>query len=230
MHQDNTVKLLRRTRLFEHLDQMTLERLAQRAVERKYRKGEMIFHQQDPGESLYIVVEGVIKVFVTSAEGDEMVLVTLRPPDTLGELALLDGGMRSASAQALERTTVVSLSRAKLLDLLPEHPNLAEVLLGSLSLVVRRLTEQFADLVFLDLHGRVAKLVVDLANQRGHREGAATILDLDMTQSDLAAMVGGSRQSVNQILKSFERHGYLELHGRRVVIKRPDLLERRAGS
>jgi CRP-like cAMP-binding protein len=109
-----------------------------------------------------------------------------------------------------------------------EHPSLSDALLRSLGGIVRRLTEQASDLVFLDLHGRVAKILLALAEERGERHGDEMHLDLHMTQSDLAGMVGGSRQSVNQILRNFERRGYVDFHGRAVVVKRADLLRRRA--
>ncbi|MFN2488624.1 MAG: Crp/Fnr family transcriptional regulator [Actinomycetota bacterium] len=228
MRIEQAVALLSRTQLLADLDQETLARLADRAIERSYRKGQLVFHQGDLGNSLFVIVEGLVKVFVTSEEGDEMVLVTLRSPETFGELALIDGGERSASAETLEPTSLLSLTRGTLIDLMSRHPGLTETLLRSLGGVVRRLTEQASDLVFLDLHGRVAKLLLALAEERGERRGDETLLDLHMTQSDLAGMVGGSRQSVNQILRSFERRGYLEFHGRQVVVKRPEVLRRRA--
>jgi CRP-like cAMP-binding protein len=173
--------------------------------------------------------EGLVKVFVTSEGGDEMVFVTLRPPDTFGELALLDGLERSASAEAVEATTVVELDRNTFLDLLNSNPHMTEALLRSMGHVLRRLTEQASDLVFLDLHGRVAKLLVTIADERGVALTTGQELDLQLTQSDLARMVGGSRQSVNQILRSFERRGYLEIEGRKVVVKEAEQLKRRAG-
>lgn len=224
---DQATALLRRTQLFGDLDGETLGRLASRAVERPFRKGQLIFYEGDAGDSLLVIVEGLVKVFVTSESGEEMVLVTLRSPETFGELALIDGGPRSASAEVLEPTKVLALTRATLLDVMRERPALAESLLRSLGGVVRRLTEQASDLVFLDLHGRVAKLLVALADERGLTQGAEILLDLHMTQSDLAGMVGGSRQSVNQILRSFERRGYIEFRGRQVLLKHPELLRRR---
>jgi CRP-like cAMP-binding protein len=95
--------------------------------------------------------------------------------------------------------------------------------------MVRRLTDQAADLVFLDLHGRVAKLLLALSEELGTSEPGGRALDLHLTQTDLANMVGGSRQSVNQVLNSFERLGYLDLDGRRILIRRPELLQKRAG-
>ena len=228
MRVEQAVALLGRTGLFTGLDEPSLTRLAERSVERFYRKGQMVFHQGDPGESLFIINAGLVKVYVSSEEGDEMVLVTLRAPETFGELSLIDEGSRSASAQTLERTSLLSLSRTMLLEAMRENPSLSAALLRSVGGLVRRLTEQASDLVFLDLHGRVAKLLLGLADERGDASGADIVLDLHMTQSDLAGMVGGSRQSVNQILRTFERRGYLEIHGRQVVMKQPDLLRRRA--
>lgn len=221
--------MLARTRLFGDLDDATRFELARGTIERSYGKGEFICHEGDLGDSLFVVVDGLVKVFVTSSLGDEMVLVTLPPPEVFGELSLVDGGPRSASAEAVEPTRLLVLNRAAFLELLDEHPGLAEALLRSLGYLVRRLTEQASDLVFLDLYGRVAKLLVGLADERGEEIDDGVVLDLRVTQTDLAGMVGGSRQSVNQILRAFDRRGYVELRGRTVIVKQPDLLRRRAG-
>jgi CRP/FNR family transcriptional regulator, cyclic AMP receptor protein len=217
------------TRLFRELDPAALSSLAERAVERSYKKGQLLVYQGDSGDSLFVMVEGLVKVMVTSEEGEEMVLVTLRPNDTFGELSLVDGGPRSASAEAVEPTRVLIITRAILLELLGEHPSLTDSLLRSLGSLARRLTEQAADLVFLDIHGRMAKLLLSMADQRGKQTESGVVLDLNLTQADLAAMVGGSRQSVNQTLRSFESRGYLEIEGRSITLRKPDELRRRAG-
>jgi CRP/FNR family transcriptional regulator, cyclic AMP receptor protein len=224
---DQAVSYLRKTRLFGDLDPDALARLADRAIERTYKKGQLIFYQGDPAEALFVVIEGQVKVVVVNEEGDEMLLVTLQPVDVFGEVALIDGEPRSASAETLEPTRVLVLTRGTFLEELRQSPAMTEPLLRSLGAVLRRLTEQAADLVFLDLHGRVAKLLVGLAEKNEAGEGDIE-LDMNLTQSDLASMVGGSRQSVNQILRSFERRGYLEMHGRKLLIKAPDLLRKRA--
>lgn len=224
---DQAVSYLRKTRLFGDLDPDALARLADRAIERTYKKGQLIFYQGDPAEALFVVIEGRVKVVVVSEEGDEMLLVTLQPVDVFGEVALIDGEPRSASAETLELTRVLVLTRATFLEALRQSPAMTEPLLRSLGAVLRRLTEQTADLVFLDLHGRVAKLLVGLAEKNEAGEDDIE-LDMNLTQSDLASMVGGSRQSVNQILRSFERRGYLEMKGRKLIIKAPDLLRKRA--
>lgn len=221
--------LLQHTALFGGMAPAALERIAEKASRRLYARGDVIFREDDPGDSLCVVVTGLVKVYRTSIDGDEMVLVTLGPSTVFGELPMVDGGLRSASAAAVEATTVLMLSRASLLEALRESPELVDRLLRSLGSMVRRLTDQTADLVFLDLHGRVAKLLLTLAEERGSGETDGRALDLGMTQTDLANMVGGSRQSVNQVLRSFERLGYLELDGRRIVIRDSAMLQRRAG-
>lgn len=219
--------VLSRTELFGSLPADALGHVARLAVPRRYERGRYIFLQGQTGDALYVVAEGLVKVFVVSEEGDEMVLTTLRPPEAFGELSLVDGGPRSAGTQAAEDTTLLHVGREAMMELLHEHPALCERLLAYLGGMVRRLTDQAADLVFLDLNGRVAKLLVRLAEERGVREDGTIVLDLRLTQSDLAAMVGGSRQSVNQILRSFERDGYLELEPRRVVVRRLEALRDR---
>jgi CRP-like cAMP-binding protein len=229
MRTEEATSLLASTRLFGGLDAAALSSLAERAVERSYKKGQLLVYEGDPGDSVFVVSSGLIKVMVTSEEGEEMVLVTLRPSDTFGELSLVDGGPRSASAEALEQSAVLVITRPVLLELLKEHPSVTEALLRSLGGLVRRLTEQAADLVFLDIHGRMAKLLLNMAQRRDTGAEADVVLDLNLTQADLAAMVGGSRQSVNQTLRSFESRGYLKIEGRTIRLIKLQELRRRAG-
>jgi CRP-like cAMP-binding protein len=225
----DTAALLATTLLFGAMERNALQRRAERAVRRPCRRGEVIFREGDPGEALLVVIDGLVKVYVTSPAGDEMLLVTLGPSSVFGELPLVDGGARSASAAAVETTTLLSITRAALLDSLSADARLADGLLRSLGSMVRRLTDQAADLVFLDLHGRVAKLLLGLAEGQGSPAGSPQTLDLHLTQTELASMVGGSRQSVNQVLRSFDRLGLVHLDGRHIVIREPERLRRRAG-
>jgi len=229
MTREGTIGLLAGTPLFGSLDREMLGLLADGAVRRSFPRGATVFREGDEGSALYIVEEGLVKVSVGSADGAELALTTLRPPDAFGELPLIDGGPRSASAVAVVDTTLVALDRRTLLDAIGRRPELADGLLRSLGRVLRRLTSQASDLVFLDLNGRVAKLILQLADPDGSAGDGPITLDLQLTQSDLAEMVGGSRQSVNQILHAFERRGLLELHGREIRILSVPLLARRAG-
>jgi CRP/FNR family cyclic AMP-dependent transcriptional regulator len=229
MRTDAAVMLLRRTRLFAELREETLQALADRSIERTFPRHGRLFYQGDPGSALFVLASGLVKVVVTSEEGEEMVLVTLGPGEAFGELSIVDGGPRSASAEALEPTVALMITRPVLLDLAARDSGLTEALLRTLGALLRRLTEQASDLVFLDLPGRMAKLLAGLAAERGSATREGIELDANLTQTDLAGMVGASRQSVNQILQGFARRGYLQVQGRRIVIHRLDLLRRRAG-
>ena len=230
MKAEQAASLLGRTPLFAGLAESELLGLGACAHRRIYRRGEYIFHQGDTGDAVFVLTEGRVKVIFASEDGDEMILATLQPPDIFGELALIDGGPRSASIQTLEPTTVLTLTRATLLDLMSRQPGVTDGVLRSLGRLVRRMIAQAGDLVFMDLHGRVAKLLLRLIGAPAEGTGERLALDLKMTQSDLAAMVGGSRQSVNHILHQFERRGYLRIEGRTLIMKDVEALRRRAGS
>lgn len=221
--------LLAETEFFGVLDRDALRAVGERLTTRRYQKGDIIFHEADPGETLLIVAEGLVKIFVRSETGDELVLATLARGRTFGDLAIFDSGRRSASAQALEPTLLLSLYRNEFLELMRDHPAVMEGLHRSIANLFRRLLQQASDLAFLDLHGRVAKILVELAEDRGETSGAHVTLDLRMSQSELASMAGGSRPMVNRILKHFEERGYLEVRGRGLVLKDVEALRRRAG-
>jgi CRP/FNR family transcriptional regulator, cyclic AMP receptor protein len=220
-------QLLSNSSLFSGLDPKTLAYLGERAVRRSFEKGRTIFYQGDLGDTLYVVADGLVKVWVSSGDGEEMVMATLRRPDAFGELSAVDGLGRSASATALEPSVLVSLDRTTLLDSVHRNPAVADSMLRALGSLARRITEQASDLVFLDLAGRVAKCLVHLTERDGRVDGGVTILELPLTQTELAEMVGGSRQSVNQILRAFETRGFLEHRGREIAILDLDALRHR---
>lgn len=215
--------------MFGQLSDDALDRVADSVIERSYKKGHLLFSQGDRGDSLFVLAEGLVKVFVLSPKGDETVLTLLRSPATFGDLALVDGGPRSASVEVLEPSKLLQLDRIVFLALIERYASVREGLLASLGKIIRRLTEQTSDHVFLDLHGRVAKLLVYFAERQGEHAEPTTELRPPITQADIAHMVGGSRQSVNQILQSMQERGHIELRGRRILIRRLDLLRERAG-
>ena len=229
MKLDELVPHLSKTELFGHLDEASLRELAAKGIRRRHKKGELIFRQGDEGRTVYVLLEGLVKIFLTSERGDEMLLVTLQGPATFGELALVDGLPRSASVEAIEPIETLAFSVTDLLEFARTNAEFSTGLLESLASLIRRLTDQASDFVFLDLHGRVAKLLLNFVDTRGERTDEGIVLDLHLTQGDVARMVGGSRQSVNQILGQLSNRGYLALYGRKIVIKRLDLLRRRAG-
>lgn len=224
------VSLLGRTRLFSGLDGTALAALAAEAHERTYKRHAPIFREGDPAEAFYVLVEGAVKVFVSSAQGDEMVLTTLRSPETLGEVCLFDDGPRSASAEALETVRLLAFARSTVVELAARDPRISESLLRVAGQLLRRLTAQASDFVFLDLEGRVAKFLADAAEARGRRDADSLVLDLGFTQRDLASMVGGSRQTVNQILHSLQARGFLEVDRDAVIVRDLAALRRRAST
>ena len=230
---EGRAEFLGRTTLFSGLNRDQRLLLAESCVERKYKRGHLVFCEGDPGDALFIIASGLVKIFVTSARGDEMVLVTLREPDVFGELALMDGRPRSASAEALDAIRLVVLGRSAFYDMLESSMPLIESLMKAIGNHLRRVSDQTADFMFLDLHGRVAKLLLRLMQQNAVVTNTGppdcVELDLHLTQSELASMVGGSRQSISQILHALQRRGAIEIKGRQIVIRDVDRLRRRAG-
>ena len=221
-------EVLGATSVFSALDRSSLLGLAAASRQRTYGRGQYLWYQGDPGDHLVVVGEGLVKVVLTSERGDEVVLVTLGPTETVGELAILDGSPRSASVVAVEPTTVVMLPRAAVLEAMASHPAVLDAVLRLLGQLVRRLTEQTGGLVFLDLAGRVAKVLLQLA-QRHARDEQHTVLDVGLSQSDIAAMVGATRPAVNRILQLFASRGLISVDGRVIVLRDPAALRRRAG-
>lgn len=210
--------------MFTGLEPEARQRLIAAAVPRSYRRGQLLFVENDPGESLIVLKRGSVAVFRTAPTGERAVLSVMRPPDVFGELSLLDGLPRSASAEALEDCSALALSRGAFMELVHTHPRILDAVMRSLGALIRRLTEQNADHVFLDLPGRVAKTLVRLAG-----ESQAPMITIELNQSQLAEMAGGSRQSVNQAIGSFASRGWLRTEGRRIVVTDLPSLRRRAG-
>ena len=152
---------------FSGLDSATLERVGRGMRTRRFRRGEVIFHLGDPGDALFIVMAGAIKIMLPSDAGDEAILATLRPGDVFGELALLDGAPRSATATALEPTETLILPRGQFRELLVTEPAIVDALLASLASELRRLTNHVEELHFLDITGRLASRLGRLAAESG---------------------------------------------------------------
>ncbi len=210
--------------MFAALDPEVRQRVVAAAVPRTYRKGQLLFVENDPGESLIVLKRGAVMVFRTAPTGERAVLNVMRPGHTIGEVSLLDGAPRSASAEAIEDCSALALSRAAFIELVHANPRILDAVMRSLGNLIRRLTEQNADHVFLDLPGRVAKTLVRLAG-----ETTAPMVTIELNQSQLAEMAGGSRQSVNQAIGSFAGRGWLRTEGRRIVVTDLAALRRRAG-
>lgn len=223
------VAALRQCMLFARVDEAALLACAERLRVRRFRRGETIFHQDDPGDSLFIVEAGVVKIVLPSPEGEEgAIIATLNPGDFFGELALLDGAPHSATAVALEPTQVLVLDRATFTDLIDAQPGLRDALFAGLVAELRRLTGHVEELHFLDLPGRLARRLVRLAREADPDARAEVRLAWPYTQSDLASMIGGTRQTVNRLLSDLAGRGLLRFERDVVVIPDLEQLERDA--
>ena len=204
---------------FSGLDPVALERVASGMRSRRFRRGEVIFHLGDPGDALFVIVSGDVKISLPSETGDEAILTTLRPGDVFGELALLDGAPRSASATALAPTETVVLPRDRFRELIATEAWVRDALLASIAGELRRLTTHVEELHFLDITGRLAARLVRLAQEGGTpTDGGAVRLRSNLTQADLAAMVGCTRQSVNKLLGQFTDDGYIHQDREGIVV------------
>ena len=214
--------LLGRVEPFQALDARSRLAMVEHSTHRVVDKGQMVFWQDDPGEAMFVLLEGSVKLLVCSRDGELIELHRHSAPAVFGELALLDGGPRSASAEAVERSLLLVLTRPEVLRLLRSDDQLAEALLRILGAMVRRTTRQISDLAFLSLQGRVAAKLLDLTEPGQARTRR-------ITQVELATMVGGARQTVNQALRSLETRGFIRSEGRTFEILDRDQLRRLAG-
>jgi CRP/FNR family transcriptional regulator, cyclic AMP receptor protein len=228
-------ELLAETDLFGVLEASTLAGVAERTMVRVVEKGQTIFVQDEPGDRLFALAEGSVKLVVRSAQGEVVELARHWRPAVFGEVALLDGGPRSATAEAVERTTLVVVTRDELIRLLRSDSQVVDRVLKALGELIRRADLLATELVFLDLPGRLARRLLELAEAPdGPAQGAPPTGDVRLrtrrvTQTELANMVGGSRQSVNIALRSLEKRGYVRLVGWTIELLDPNELRRRAG-
>lgn len=203
--------------LFGALDDNTLHALARKCHTRSYAKGAIVLMAGEPGGDILIVASGRLRVMSRSPDGNDVFLADTLPGDTLGELSLFDLEPRSATVEAAERSVVVTVPRDTACALIRDKPDLAEELLRQQAIMLRRANGLVSDLLFLDLPRRVAKFVMGRAGTQEHA-------DLGLSQSELAAAVGGARQTVNGALRGFERRGWIHVEGRTVHILDRDAL------
>jgi CRP-like cAMP-binding protein len=219
---------LARCPLFASVPRPALATLARQMRVRRFARNEVIFHQGDQGDALYVITVGSVKILLPSAEGEEAIIATLRPGDFFGELALVDREPRSATAKALEPVETWQLPRDGFRALLDADVGLRDALLTALSGELRRLTGHVEELHFLDLAGRLALRLVRLAEEAKPSGGSPITLDWPYTQSDLAGMIGGTRQSVNKLLGALEADGLVRIERDMLVITDLDRLAARA--
>jgi CRP/FNR family cyclic AMP-dependent transcriptional regulator len=196
--------------------------LAASARRRSYAKGQVIFHRDDPGDSLHMIVKGEIRVVLPSPEGEEVTLSLLSPGDFFGELCLFDGGPRSATTVAATATQTLVVERAQFMQWLQSHPAAAITILACMAQRLRAADELLSEFAFLDVHSRLARKLLDLAEPPAKGEH----VELHFSQDELASMVGVTRESVNKHLRFFKKRGVIEVSRRRIVLRSLEYLRR----
>jgi len=191
------------------------------------KKGEVLFRKGSEGNALYIIKEGSIKISLPSRDGGEVILAIFSEGDFLGEMALLDGMPRSADAVALESSEVLALNRSHFLAFLKGNEKAMKSILCSLTERLRRTDQRLEDTHFLNVSARFAKKLVELAEAFGREKGNSIVIDLNLTQTDLAGMIGTSRESVNKELRVLRQKGFVSTKGNRIFISNLDRLKRR---
>jgi CRP/FNR family transcriptional regulator, cyclic AMP receptor protein len=209
--------VLERSPLFRGLPPASLERVVGLATQRHYRSGENIFSQGDPGDALYAVIAGQIRISAGTADGREMSLNIMEPGDTFGEIALLDGGRRTASATATAPSELVAIRRDHFFALLEREPGVALELLKLCGERLRWTSGLVEDAALLDAPARLAKRLLGLGELHGQRSPAG--LTLKISQEDLATFLGVSRQVVNQHLQGWKAQGWVELGRGSVTVR-----------
>lgn len=218
---------LKQVSIFADLAESDIRDLMAVAKRRTFRSGEVIFHRDDPGQVLYLIKEGKVKICLISPDGQEISLAVLGVGEYFGEFALYDGLPRSADAIALEKVECYTLQRSDFQSAIMKNPKIAIQVLEGLSKRLRNTDQMVEDLIFLDVYGRVAKKLLDLSGMHGIKVENGTLIDVRLTQQELASMVGASRESVNKVMGYFADKGYISTDKHRVTLHKMNELKRR---
>jgi CRP-like cAMP-binding protein len=209
--------------LFSGLPEEELERFAELTRERSYPKGSVILFQDDPGDSLFVLRNGRVKVVLIGEDGREVILGVLEPGAHFGELALIDDQPRSAHVIAMEDAQLLVLRREDFRRRVEANPTVAWALLTELSRRLRRADVKIGGLVLLDVPGRIARLLLDLADESGGEQ-----IEKPLTHQTIAQMIGASRETVSRAMKDFQDAGLIRVERRRISIGDRDALEKRS--
>ena len=220
--------IVRKAPLFTALEESAAISLHASMDSVKISKGSILFAEGDEGDHLYVILDGKIKLGTSSGDGRENLLSILGPGEMFGELSLFDPNPRTSTATAVTDAKLLSLGQAKLIPWLAENPKVALNLLASLAQRLRRTNEAVGDLVFSDVPGIVAKALIDLGERFGKQTDEGLLVNHDLTQEELAQLVGASRETVNKALADFAGRNWLKLDGRAVLITDLERLTKRS--
>ena len=220
--------ILSRAGIFQGVDPVAVQNLIEQMETVRFPRGTTIFEEGEPGDRLYIITSGKIKLARHAPDGRENLLTVMGPSDMFGELSIFDPGPRTSSAVCVTEVTAATINSEMLKQWVADHPAIAQQLLRVLARRLRRTNANLADLIFTDVPGRVAKTLLQLANRFGVQEGGALRVNHDLTQEEIAQLVGASRETVNKALATFAHRGWIRLEGKSVLIVDTEHLARRA--
>ena len=221
-------EVVRKAPLFTALDDAAAASLRASMDTVKIAKGSVLFKEGDEGEHLYVIIDGKLKLGTSSGDGRENLLSILGPGEMFGELSLFDPGPRTSTATAVTDAKLLSLGHEKVIPWLKQNPEVSLQLLTRLSQRLRRTNEAVGDLVFSDVPGRVAKALIDLGDRFGKTTAEGLLVNHDLTQEELAQLVGASRETVNKARADFAGRGWLKLDGRSVLVTDLERLSKRS--
>ena len=227
MQTESETVYLKQVPLFAGLADEDIGELMSVAKRRTFRSGEVIFHREDPGQVLYVIKEGKVKISLISPDGQEISLVVFGKGECFGEFALLDGLPRSADAVAMEKVECYTLQRSDFHKAIMKNPKIAIQVMEVLSKRLRSTDQMVEDLIFLDVYGRVAKKLLELADTHGTKVENGIRIDVRLTQQELASMVGSSRESVNKVMGYFTDKNFISTDKHKITLHRIADLKRR---
>jgi CRP/FNR family cyclic AMP-dependent transcriptional regulator len=212
-------ELLRTVPIFSELTDGDIASLSRLASRRRFPKDTVVFFENEEGDSFFMILEGRIKVTILGDDGREVILSMLGPGDFFGEMALLDNEPRSATAIAVEETELLSLHRTDFQTVLTDNRSITTALIKVLTARLRRANQQISTLALLDVYGRVARVIVDMAREEGRRLRDGRIAFRRATHQEIANRIGTTRETVTRMLKDLERQGLIHIEGKEIVVE-----------
>ena len=213
-------ELLQKVSLFQNVDRDELERIASLLQPKDVRRGAQIVAQDEPGDSMFVIARGRVKVVIYGENAREVILTLLKAGEFFGEMSLVDDLPRSANVIAQEDATVLILKRDQFVEHMRQSPKTALNVMAELSRRLRRADEIIGNLATLDVYGRVAHIMIDLAKRYGETVEAGILIKDPPTQQEIASMIGTSRETVSRVLSEFVNRGFVEKRGREILLSR----------
>ena len=214
-------ELLRNVPIFSELSDPDVATLARVATRRRYPKDTVVFFENEEGDFFFMILEGRIKVTILGDDGREIILSVLGAGDFFGEMALLDNEPRSATAIAVEESELLSLHRTDFQNVIADNHAIMSALIKILTARLRKANHQISTLALLDVYGRVARVMLDMAKEEGKRLKDGRIAFRRATHQEIANRIGTTRETVTRMLKDLERHALIRVEGKEIVLQ-PD--------